>query len=184
VSTGLYYSVVCGELFNPPDEGAFDAANAGVPDQIRTIFAPSWYGLLNYCPTWPVGDPRPELSQPVTSGVRTLVNSGAIDPITPPPFGDLAATTLSDRVVVVYANSGHGATLQSSCGQEILFGFLADPAATPDTSCAAQVTTQYVLPTQLARRPPPVERVRLEMRMSPPPPAVRERPESAFRRAR
>lgn len=172
VSLGLYYSVVCGELFNPPDPSAFDSANAEVPADIRDIYGASWTGLLNFCPTWDLGDPRPELGQPVSSGVRTLINSGAIDPITPSPFADIAAQSLSDSVEVLYANSGHGATLQSDCGQQILFAFLNDPGATPSTACASQITTDYVLPQALRARPVPLERVILEMRMTGAPPLL------------
>ncbi len=146
LSTGLYYSVVCNELFNPPDNTAFDTANAAVPTEIRDIFSFNWFGMLDTCANYPLGPERPTLSEAVTSDVRVFVASGSMDPITPPSFADLAATTLSNAVVVTYANSGHGATLQSACGQSTFLGFLADPSATPDTSCAANVVTDYILP--------------------------------------
>jgi pimeloyl-ACP methyl ester carboxylesterase len=179
ISRGLYYSVVCGELFNPPDASAFDDANADVPVVIRDTFAYSYYGIDDTCASWPVGDPRPALSEPVTSDVRTLVASGALDPITPPSFGELAASTLSDRVAVVFANSGHGATLQTSCGQQTMLAFLADPSSTPDTACAEAITTDYILPSRVTGRAPDWQRIALELDQAPLPPHMRDRLESA-----
>jgi len=163
LSIGLYYSVVCGELYNPPDLSAFDAANSEVPEAIRSLFSYSFYGLLDACETWPIGDSRPALSQPVTSEVRTLVANGTVDPITPPRFGEIAASTLSNSTVVIFANSGHGATLQTPCGQQTLLAFLADPDQPIDTSCAADITTDYVLPSTVTRRAVPHKQIALEL---------------------
>lgn len=179
LSTGLYYSVVCNELFNPPDENAFDDANGSIPSIYVDIFGGNWYGMLDYCTnSYPLGPQRPTLSQAVTSDVRTFVANGAMDPITPPTFGDLAASTLSNAVVVLYANSGHGATLQSACGNSTFLSFLADPASTPDTSCAASVTTEYILPgaAALFSLAPNRAAIRFELSHAPPlPPFMRER---------
>jgi pimeloyl-ACP methyl ester carboxylesterase len=175
ISTGLYYTVVCGELYNPPDPDAFDAANAGVPQAFLDIYGGSYFGLLDVCSTWPVGNLQTELALPVTSSVRTLVSSGRLDPITPPSFGDVAAATLSDSVVVIHENSGHGATLESACGTQNLFDFLADPTTPHDTSCAATITTDYILPTTLVGRAIPEARIRVELGMAPIPPFIRDR---------
>ena len=75
-------------------------------------------------------------------------------PITPPAFGEVAAMTLTNREVVVHANSGHGATLQSACGTQNLMAFLANPTATHDHSCAATIPTAYVLPSTFASAAP------------------------------
>jgi len=181
LSVGLYYAIVCGELFNPPDESAFETATADIPVAIRQTFANSWYGLLDYCATWPVGAPLTGLNEPVTSGVRTFLASGTVDPITPPSFGELAASTLTNRVVVVYENSGHGATLQTSCGQETLRAFLTDPSQTPDTSCAAAITTDYVLPGSVAAPSLPLPQIAFELGQAQIPPHMRRRLEAARR---
>jgi len=177
LSTGLYYGVVCNELFNPVDSTAFDVANAAVPTAIRDMYSYNWYGMLSTCEDYPLGPERPTLSQTVTSDVRTFVSSGALDPITPPAFGDLAAASLTNAHAVTYANSGHGATLQSACGQSTFLAFLADPSATPDTSCAASVSTEYVLPAMsslFAASLFPVNRaaMRFELSIAPPLPPM------------
>src|SRR5690606_10697701 len=138
--SGLYYGVVCNELYNPPDPSAPTTANVGVPSAIVDIFGGSYYALEQTCTSWPKGTLQSSLQQPVTSSVPTLVSSGRMDPITPPSFGDVAAATLSNARVVVHANSGHGATLQSPCGAQNLHAFLANPTGTIDTSCAASIT--------------------------------------------
>ena len=175
ISTGLYYSVVCGELYNPPDPGAPAAANQGVPQAFIDLYGSSYDSLEAQCGTWPKGTLQDTLAQPVTSSVRTLVSSGRLDPITPPSFGDIAASTLADKVVVVHENSGHGATLQSPCGTQNLHAFLANPTAMLDTSCAASITTTYMVPPMFAAPPLSVRQIRAELAIAPLPPFVRAR---------
>lgn len=177
ISTGLYYGVVCSELFNPPTTTAFDEANTGVPQDIRDLFEGQWLGMLDQCAQYPKADAalQTELAAPVTSTVRTFVSSGRLDPITPPAFGTIAVAGLSNGFHVIHENSGHGATLQSDCGQQNLFRFLADPGTPFDTSCAATITTNFVVGQPFAARPLPVERIRAELRMAPKLPAVRKR---------
>ncbi len=169
ISQGLYYGVVCSELFNPATLTAFDDANAGVPADIRQLFEGSWFGMLDLCASYPKADPalQAQLKAPVTSAVRTFVSSGRLDPITPPAFGDVAVANLSNAFHVVHENSGHGATLQSDCGQQNLMTFLADPETTFDTSCAASISGDFILGSSLVARPVPVERIRAEMGLAP-----------------
>ena len=175
ISTGLYYTVVCGEMYNPPDPNAVNVANAAVPTPIREIFDESDLYLQTKCATWPKANLQAALAQPVTSSVRTLVSSGKIDPITPPSFGDVAAATLTDSVVVVHENSGHGATLQTACGTQNLHAFLADPTTPHDTSCAASITINYVIPGMFTAPAVPWAAIRAELAFAPPPPFVMRR---------
>jgi pimeloyl-ACP methyl ester carboxylesterase len=167
VSSGLYNSVVCGEIFNPPDQNAFGQLNAGVPSDIIDLYGSSWFGLMDRCSSWPVGNLQAQLAQPVTSAVRTLVSSGRLDPITPPGFGDVSAATLSNAVVVIHENSGHGATLQSPCGTQNLIDFIADPTTAHDTSCAAAIATEYMLPSAFVAPTVSLARIRAELRLAP-----------------
>ena len=168
IATGLYYGVVCGELFNPPDPNAVATATAGVPQAYIDIFGGGHQSVSEVCATWPKGNLQAQLQQPVSSGVRTLVSSGALDPITPPGFADVAAMTLTNHEIVNHANSGHGATLQSSCGVQNLHRFLANPTATHDMSCASSITTTYVLPSTFASAPPlDAKRLAAELAIAP-----------------
>ncbi len=174
ISTGLYYSVVCGEMYNPGDPNDFDVANAGVPDEFVDMFGGSYFSLAERCLGWPRGDMQASLEQPVTSSVRTLVSSGRLDPITPPSFGTIAAATLSNSVHVTHENSGHGATLQSACGTANLQAFLTDPTTPHDTSCAASITTSYTLPGMVAAVPVSTAQLRAELALVQVPPFVRD----------
>lgn len=175
-ATGMYYSIVCGELFNPPVETAFEDANGTTPQQLKDVFFQfSWNGLLTVCETWPVGPPTPVLTEAVVSDVPTLIPNGALDPITPPRFGDAAAEYLTAEHTVVFPRSGHGSTLQTDCGQQVLFDFLANPTEAPDTTCTASIPINFFVPgTSLA--PPQIDRKRLELerRMAPIPPHIRD----------
>jgi len=185
VSTGLYNAVVCGEIFNPPDQNAFGELNADVPSDIVDIYGGSWFGLMERCTTFPRGNLQTELAQPVTSTVRTLVSSGRLDPITPPSFGTIAAVTLSNSVVVIHEDSGHGATLQSPCGTQNLIDFIADPITAHDTSCAASIASPYMLPSTFVAPTVSLARIRAELALAPPlPPFMRERVEAALAKHR
>jgi pimeloyl-ACP methyl ester carboxylesterase len=175
ISTGLYNGVVCSELFNPPTLTAFDDANVGVPSNIKELFSGSWFQMLDTCASFPKAEPalQAELKAPVVSAVRTFVSSGRLDPITPPAFGDIAVANLSNAFHVVHENSGHGATLQSTCGQQNLFAFLGDPQAAVDASCAATIGGDFLVGSSFAARPIPVERIRAELRLAPKLPMIK-----------
>jgi pimeloyl-ACP methyl ester carboxylesterase len=170
ISAGLYYGVVCGELFNPPDQTAFETANQNVPQFFKDLYGGSWSSMLSQCEQYPKGTLQATLKQPVTSGVRTFVSSGALDPITPPSFGDVAMQGLSNAFHVVHANSGHGATLQTPCGRNNLAAFFTNPTATQDTSCAATITTAWVMPSAFNAEPIPFAKIRAELDLVPIPP--------------
>lgn len=174
-STGLYYGVVCGELYNPTDPNAPTTANVGVPAAIVDIFGGSYYSLENTCDTYPKGDLQASLQQPVSSAVRTLVSSGRLDPITPPSFGDVAATSLANSVSVVHENSGHGATLQTTCGSQNLKAFLTNPTGAQDTSCAASITTSYMVQGMFTAPAVSVRQIRAELAIAPAPPFIEAR---------
>lgn len=175
ISTGLYYSVVCGELFNPPSPTALEDANTDVPDDIRAMFEGSWYSTLETCETWPKHELQSALAQPVTSNVPSLVASGAMDPITPPSYGTITGAGLSKGTVVRYANSGHGATLQTACGNRNLLEFLANPEQPVDTSCALNIETDYILPSSIVGSTHSLKALQFELQQVPLPPDMHQR---------
>ncbi|MBL4633753.1 MAG: alpha/beta fold hydrolase [Kofleriaceae bacterium] len=180
VARGMYYSVVCGEMFSPPDPNAFEALNVGVPQDMQDIFGGGYYYSREICRTWPNGPLQASLAAPVISAVPTFVASGEMDPVTPPYYGQIAGDTLSDSLVVIYANSGHGSTLQTECGRQTFLAFLANPDTEMDVSCAETLTTEYILPSSAA----PVaqlsqETLAMELQLAPAPPHMMD----AIRRA-
>lgn len=170
VAVGMYYSVVCGEMFSPPDPTAFETLNAGVPQDLKDIFGGGYTASLDFCGTWPTGPLQASLAEPVSSAVPTFVASGEMDPVTPPNYGQAAADHLSDSLVVIYANSGHGSTVQTECGRQSFLAFLANPDTGMDVSCAETLTTDYVLPSVAPVAQPSQETLALEMQLAPAPP--------------
>ena len=167
VADGMYYSVVCGELFNPPDTAAFAEATSGLPRPLSALAQRSWSGFVQACDRWPKGPPRPELSTAVTSSVPTFVASGRLDPITPPEFGDIAAGTLTDSHVAVFEASGHGATVQTACARTAFLAFLADPAVRPKINCANEQTIEFLVPNAARSFGFPHARVMQELHTTP-----------------
>jgi pimeloyl-ACP methyl ester carboxylesterase len=182
VARGMYYSVVCGEMFSPPNESLFDQVNADVPSVIRDIFSGSWYRVLDTCSEWPTGSLQTELAEPVSSDLPTFVASGTMDPITPPSYGVAAAETLSNALVVDYQNSGHGSTVQSDCGRDTFLAFLADPSASIDVSCASAMTTSYLMPNQAVAASIDMQAYQWDLQMTPPMPEILDRVRSAIRK--
>ncbi|MBT8494179.1 MAG: alpha/beta hydrolase [Deltaproteobacteria bacterium] len=177
IAQGMYFSVVCGEIFNPvPEASVFEDASAGLPQPILDAMAPNWFSLQSSCQSWPVGRPLPELSEVVTAEVPTFLSNGQLDPITPPTFGAIAKEGLANAQVIDFANSGHGSTLQSPCGVQVLTDFLASPDQALDASCAAEIDVEFVLPTAAAPAAGlDIKRIRREIERAPTPPWIRER---------
>jgi pimeloyl-ACP methyl ester carboxylesterase len=182
VARGMYYSVICGEMFSPPNEFLFDQVNADVPSVIRDLYSGSWYSVLDTCSEWPTGSLQTALAEPVISDLPTFVASGTMDPITPPSYGVAAAETLSNALVVDYQNSGHGSTVQSDCGRATFLAFLANPDTSMDVSCASALTTNYVMPSQAAAASIDMQAYEWDLQMTPPMPEMLDRVRSAIKK--
>ena len=76
---------------------------------------------------------------PVYSDIPTLVAAGEFDPITPPSYAQLAASTLINSTYFEVSAAGHAAIPYSECAEKIMVNFLSDPAQPPDTSCIAEI---------------------------------------------
>jgi pimeloyl-ACP methyl ester carboxylesterase len=82
----------------------------------------------------------------VASDIRTLVGNGSLDAITPKEWGDLVYDSLTNAVSTTIPFGGHGATAQTTCGQDIVVAFVTYPDAPLDTSCTEALQPQWVLP--------------------------------------
>ena len=75
----------------------------------------------------------------VRSQTPTLLLSGYFDPITPPENAEHVSAQLTRAYPVTFSTGGHGQLSSGSgCVLGIIERFLADPASTPDSSCANQ----------------------------------------------
>ena len=78
--------------------------------------------------------------EPVTSDIPTLVFGGEYDPITPPAWGEAAASTLSQSYFVLFPGSGHGELFgRHDCAIAIAASFFGAPPEAPDESCVAAI---------------------------------------------
>lgn len=138
-SHGMYFSVQCSEEMPFATQAELDSTAAAYP-RLQTYFR----GILentatsfSLCTAWGVRQPNPVENQPVRSAIPTLLLAGAYDPITPPAWAKLAASTLSTSYVYTFPNSGHAVIATGACPAGIIAGFLRTPTSAPNAACIA-----------------------------------------------
>jgi pimeloyl-ACP methyl ester carboxylesterase len=135
VSEGMYYSVQCGEDAAFTSQEAITTAAARVNRRLRAAFTSSTLNELAVCKTWNARKAASIENEAVQSDVPTLVFSGGFDPITPPAYGQLAASTLSKGYFYEFPEASHGVLYADYCPQTIAMAFLHDPQTKPDAAC-------------------------------------------------
>ena len=147
-NSGVWYSVQC------HDEAPFaDPARIQSDALAFALYRALSLGdsTLAICSGWGVGQADPAENQPVHSDVPALVLAGAFDPLEPPLWGQLAASTLSHSYYYLLGGAGHGASL-AGCGQVLTVQFVENPALAPKVVCdtsanaASFVTEAYLHP--------------------------------------
>lgn len=139
-SHGMYFSVSCSE------EIAFatvDEVNASIDtDPLLTTFftgiPENTPEIFRLCDQWGVQLPDPIENQPVESTIPTLFLAGEYDPITPPSWARLAASTLETSYVYEFPATGHAVIARGICPLTIMRSFLAHPMTAPNASCIGQ----------------------------------------------
>ena len=135
MSVGMQLSVICAE--DAPritdDEAEKEAEGS--------IFGPYvMRAQREGCTFWPRGNVDASFYEPVSSPIPTLVLSGAIDPVTPPVWGEQTAKTLPNSKHIVMPGTGHTAG-GTGCGRRLIKAFV-DAGTTEglDTGCVGKVT--------------------------------------------
>jgi len=131
LSPGVYLSVVCSEdlVQIRPGEGAAPGTFLG-DALVRN--------LERACAAWPRGTPPPGYAEPVRSDVPALVVSGDADPVTPPRWGALVASTLTRGAHLVLPDVGHVPSFPP-CARRAMAELVAmGSAARLDLSCGRQ----------------------------------------------
>lgn len=146
--TGLWYSVQC------HDEAPFIDAAKIQADAVSFARFREFVlrdTTLAVCPAWGAGQASPEENQPVRSDVPALVLAGEYDPLEPPAWSQLAASTLPHSYYYLLAGTGHGASFEG-CGHVLAVQFVENPGVEPKLVCdpgsntAAFVTAAYLNP--------------------------------------
>jgi pimeloyl-ACP methyl ester carboxylesterase len=98
---GLYLSITCAE------DVPFVSDDAEGRDEPTYLGAYRIREQRAACQDWPRGAPPAWRGQPVNASVPVLILSGALDPVTPPAFGDELARTLTNSRHVRVPFGGH-----------------------------------------------------------------------------
>ncbi|MFG3817869.1 alpha/beta hydrolase [Limnothrix redekei] len=136
LADGMQQSVLCAEEagFTP-----LKTADLGsILPELRSLSTDP-QEFLDSCRLWPVPTLGPEANRPVSTNIPTLLLSGNLDPVTPPPFGNQVAASLSRAYHYTFPGLGHGAFASSDCANRLVRDFLRNPNQAPDGRCVAQV---------------------------------------------
>jgi hypothetical protein len=90
------------------------------------------------CTRWGVEPAGRVETEPVHSDIPALVLAGEYDPIHPPQWSRLAASTLSQSFLYELPGSGHGVSFDG-CGQKLVENFIQRPTTAPDAACVEQM---------------------------------------------
>ena len=137
-SDGMFLSVECSERAAFADP-ALIAADIAAHPRFGSYLERDWHPAA--CAEWGAGVANPADVAPVTSSIPTLLFAGELDPVTPPGYAELAASTLDHATLVRVPGAGHGVTL-IHCPSDMRDAFVVDPAAPPDTTCLATMYGQ------------------------------------------
>lgn len=130
ISMGLFLSVVCTEDIPLIDKQKMYAETDGLLFGHKMV-----QRLMTACERWPRGQLPKNYSKPVKSTAPTLILSGALDPVTPPHWGEYITKFLLNHQHIVVPGAGHG-NLQNICILDIVEDFLNSDAQLPvKTSC-------------------------------------------------
>ncbi len=145
-SDGMSQSVNCNEEIPFTTQRIVTDANAEVRKQIvdgevGTTNAAAAKRLLDLCTAWGTPPPDARENEPVRSDIPTLVLAGEYDPVTPPAWGRLAASSLPHSYFFEFPGVGHGVMFagngRHACALAIFTAFLDDPSRQPDGACIA-----------------------------------------------
>jgi fermentation-respiration switch protein FrsA (DUF1100 family) len=112
--------------------------------------------VIAVCNEWPRGPIPADFAQPVVSATPVLLFSGALDPVTPPAYGELVAKTLGNSRHIVAGGFGHIVS-PHACGPRLIASFVDSGgfATLSDTCIAyfAQSRAPPLWPDRLAPQP-------------------------------
>jgi pimeloyl-ACP methyl ester carboxylesterase len=156
LAVGMNLSVVCREIAPFTSREAIAQAGTDLPPELSAHFGSA---DLDTCDVWKVAPAASIEHEPITSALPSLVLSGGFDPVTPPAWGKLAASTLARSTYLEVSSEAHG-VFESPCAATIIDHFERDPSAAPDTSCTLSIAdlsfvTPPPLPTALLVRSRP-----------------------------
>src|SRR5690606_1660628 len=98
-------------------------------EEITRAAEGTWIGeglarnMLKVCDTWPRGQLDESYRAPVSSETPVLLLSGALDPVTPPSWGEVAKKTLPNSLHLVVDGVSHN-TMSVGCVRRSMADFV------------------------------------------------------------
>jgi pimeloyl-ACP methyl ester carboxylesterase len=108
--------------------------------------------LVALCQLWPFQTFGASEFTPVTANVPTLLLSGDLDPLTPPPWAEEVATALPVATLVHVPGVGHDVSASGNTCVDTLIGSFYRSAGKEDASCASTIAVAFTLPNQTTAR--------------------------------
>jgi pimeloyl-ACP methyl ester carboxylesterase len=136
-SEAMYYTVECASDLartTPDDTAAAAAAFPRLAPYFAAIqeFSP---GAFDLCARW--GISAGDTNTPLASDVPALILAGDSDPITPPAWAQLAASTLPHAATRTFAATGHAVITRGGCVYGLVAGFLETLSGQGSAGCGA-----------------------------------------------
>ncbi|MFO0735839.1 MAG: alpha/beta fold hydrolase [Labilithrix sp.] len=143
MAQGMYLSVTCNDYAQ--HEKIADARIALT--KIRPVLRDerALEAEFGDCQVWPTRASEPTVQDPARFTGPVLVIGGDVDPATPVEWAKQAASTLPHHVFVEVPTGGHGQ--MDVCGAGLKAGFLTNPDAKVDATCATNRKFDWVYDT-------------------------------------
>lgn len=132
ISYGMHYTVACNEDYplykdkNPLGSNVF--LNSQMVQHYKKV-----------CAQWPRAELPADYWEPIKSDTPVLILSGAMDPVTPPRWGDVVASNLPNSIHVI-APGGHHIITGEGCISQLIAAFVVKgEGKTLDTTCAKNI---------------------------------------------
>ncbi len=133
IAYGMHNAVACTE--DVPFFGALDR-QAMKRTYLGTVEIDA---LVAMCRAWPRGERDADLAAPLRARAPALILSGEADPVTPPAFGERAATGFVDVRHLILRGQGHG-QLGTGCVPDLMASFLKEHSTHAlDSHCAQRI---------------------------------------------
>lgn len=132
INQGMFLSVICNEDYALHNDAL--VADLADPDYLVTSAMFNTF-VLEACAIWPKREVPAAYFEPVVEDNQVLIFSGALDPITPPVWGELVHASLPNSQHFVVEGFGHG-TLFTQCTAGIMSAFIENGSLDEvDTDC-------------------------------------------------
>jgi len=132
ISYGMHYTVACNEDYPLYKDKNAQDSNVFLNSQMVQHYS-------EVCAQWPLAQLPADYWDDVKSDLPVLILSGAMDPVTPPHWGDYVAKNLTNATHVV-APGGHHIITGEGCIAQLIAAFITKgDGKSLDTKCAGNI---------------------------------------------